>query len=206
MNDDKRRYAPATVRNRGPILDVLRRYLPRQGLVLEVASGSGEHITHFAAAVGDGVIFQPSDPDAGARSSIDGWIDILGVTNVCPAIALDAAAEFWPVDRADMVLSINMIHIAPWDAAVGLIRGAARVVNPKGSLFLYGPFRRGGSHTALSNDVFDQDLRAQNSAWGVRDLEAVSALAAAEGFAAPVIEPMPANNLSLIFNRQPSLQ
>ncbi|MEQ1611691.1 MAG: DUF938 domain-containing protein [Hyphomicrobiaceae bacterium] len=204
MIDDTRRYAPATVRNRGPILDVLRHHLPRQGLVLEIASGSGEHITHFAADVDASVIFQPSDPDAGARSSIDAWVKALGVMNVRPAIALDAAAETWTVDSADMVLSINMIHIAPWDATIGLMRGAARVIPAQGTLFLYGPFRRGGSHTASSNEAFDRDLRLQDPAWGVRDLEAVTALALAADFSAPIIEEMPANNLSLIFRRLPS--
>ncbi len=204
MIDDTRRYSPATVRNRGPILDVLRRYLPSQGLVLEIASGSGEHITHFAADAGASVLFQPSDPDEGARSSIDAWVSVLGVTNVLPAIALDAAAEAWSVTRADMVLSINMIHIAPWHATIGLVRGAARVIPAHGSLFIYGPFRRGGSHTASSNEAFDRNLRLQDPAWGVRDLESVTALAVAEGFSAPIIEVMPANNLSLIFRRLPS--
>jgi Protein of unknown function (DUF938) len=204
MIDDARRYAPATVRNRGPILDVLRRYLPSQGLVLEIASGSGEHITHFAAASDARLIFQPSDPDQGARSSIDAWVKTLGVTNVRPVIALDAAAEAWPIDRADVVLSINMIHIAPWNAAIGLMRGAARVLPAQGTLYLYGPFRRGGRHTASSNEAFDRDLRNADPAWGVRDLEAVAALAAAQGFSAPIIEEMPANNLSVIFRRRPS--
>jgi hypothetical protein len=204
MIDDTRRYAPATARNRGPILDVLRRYLPSQGLVLEIASGSGEHITHFAADAGGSLIFQPSDPDEGARASIDAWANVLGVANVRPAIALDAAAEYWPVNRADLVLSINMIHIAPWAAAIGLMRGAARVLPVQGVLFLYGPFRRGGRHTASSNEAFDRNLRLQDPAWGVRDLEAVTALAAAAGFAAPIIEEMPANNLSVIFHRLPS--
>ncbi len=204
MIDDTRRYAPATVRNRGPILDVLRPYLPGQGLVLEIASGSGEHITHFAAHAGAGVVFQPSDPDAAARSSIDAWVKTLGGTNVRPAIALDAAAETWPIESADMVLSINMIHIAPWDATIGLMRGAARVIPAHGVLFLYGPYRSRGIHTASSNEVFDRELRLQDPAWGVRDLEAVIRLAATAGFAAPIVEEMPANNLSLIFRRLPS--
>jgi hypothetical protein len=204
MIDDARRYAPATIRNRGAILEVLRHYLPNRGLVLEIASGSGEHITHFAAEAGPLVTFQPSDPDAGARSSIDAWVKTLGVTNVRPAIALDAAETSWPLGHADLVLSINMIHIAPWAATAGLMRGAARVLPAQGTLFLYGPFRKGGSHTAPSNEAFDCDLRNQEPAWGVRDLEAVVALAAAEGFSAPIIEEMPANNLSLIFRRLPS--
>ena len=204
MIDDPRRYAPATARNRGPIFDVLRSHLPKSGLVLEVASGSGEHITHFAAGVDSSVIFQPSDPDAGARSSIDAWVKALALTNVRPAVALDASKENWPVSQADMVLSINMIHIAAWDAAIGLFRGAASVLPAHGVLFLYGPFRTGGNHTATSNEVFDQDLRSRNPAWGVRDLEAVMALADVAGFSVPLIEAMPANNLSLIFRRLPS--
>lgn len=203
MIDDARRYAPAAARNREAILDVLRRHLPSQGLLLEIASGSGEHITHFAAGAGDGMIFQPSDPDQSARASVDAWVAALGLTNVRPAIALDAAAEIWPVDHADMVLSINMIHIAPWAATVGLMRGAARLLPMHGVLFLYGPYRRGGCHTAPSNEAFDRDLRLTDHSWGVRDLEAVTELAVAAGFTVPLIEKMPANNLSLIFRRLP---
>jgi hypothetical protein len=206
MTDDPRRYAPAALRNRAPILEVLRHYLPRKGVVLEIASGSGEHVTHFAADADAGVIFQPSDPDAGARTSIDAWVKVLGSSNIRSAIALDAAAQVWPVDHADMVVSINMIHIAPWDAAVGLLRGAARVLPTEGILFLYGPFRRGGRHTAPSNEAFDRDLRRQHQSWGVRDLEAVTELAQAHGFAPPIIVEMPANNLALIFRRLPSKQ
>ena len=202
MVDDARRFAPAAMRNRGPILEVLRRHLPAQGLVVEIASGSGEHITHFAAEADPGLIFQPSDPDGGARASIDAWVAALGLTNVRPALALDASAEAWGLDRADAVLSINMIHIAPWAAAIGLMRGAARLLPPGGLLYLYGPFRRGGRHTAPSNEAFDRDLKSRNAAWGVRDLEAVTELAALNGFASPLVEDMPANNLSLIFRRQ----
>ncbi len=201
MSQDRRRFAPAAARNRDVILEVLRRHLPDQGLVLEIASGTGEHITHFAAAMGSALAFCPSDPDADARGSVDAWVGSLGLGNVRPAVALDAALPDWPVGHADAVLCINMIHISPWPATVGLMRGAARVLPAGAVLYLYGPFQRGGRHTAPSNDRFDQDLRQQNAAWGVRDLDEVAALAAASGFGPPAIEDMPANNLSLIFRR-----
>jgi SAM-dependent methyltransferase len=200
MSRDARLYFPATARNRAPILDVLRRHLPSKGLVLEVASGSGEHMVHFAQALPN-LAFQPSDPDADARASIDAWRAELGLSNVRPAIALDATAETWPIEAAHAVLCINMVHIAPSAAAEGLVRGAARVLPPGGVLYLYGPYKRGGRHTAPSNAAFDASLRAQNPEWGVRGLEAVTALIQAAGFAPPAIEQMPANNLSLIFRR-----
>jgi SAM-dependent methyltransferase len=201
MNDDARLYAPSAARNREPILGVLRSHLPARGLVLEIASGSGEHIVHFAQNSAPELLFQPSDPDPGARASIDAWAAALGLSNIRPALALDAASPDWPIVHADAILCINMIHIAPWTAAVGLIRGAARILAPGGMLYLYGPYRRGGRHTAVSNELFDQDLRRRNPLWGVRDVEAVAALAAGEGFAEPLAEEMPANNLSLIFRR-----
>jgi SAM-dependent methyltransferase len=193
-------HAPATARNRQPILDVLRPRLPARGIVLEIASGSGEHIVHFAEALPD-LVFQPSDPSVEARASIDDWVQTEGLGNVRPALALDAALESWPIERADAVLCCNMIHIAPWEAAVGLIAGAAGVLADGGTLYLYGPYRRDGRHTAPSNEAFDRDLRQRNPAWGVRDLEAVAALAAAKGFGPPVVIAMPANNLSLVFKR-----
>jgi SAM-dependent methyltransferase len=198
--NDARRHAPAAERNRDAILAVLKRHLPARGLVLEFASGSGEHGVHFAAALPD-LVFQPSDPDAASCASIDAWAASAGLANLRPAIALDATAQHWPIPAADAVLCINMIHIAPWAAAIGLLQGAARILAPGGVLYLYGPYKRDGRHTAPSNDAFDRGLRARDPAWGVRDLEAVAALAAANGFAAPAIEPMPANNLSLIFRR-----
>lgn len=202
MNDDARRHAPAAARNREPILNVLRNHLPQRGLVLEIASGTGEHITHIARASDPALVFQPSDADPAARTSIDAWTSALGLQNVRPAIAIDAASEDWLVPFADAVLCINMIHIAPWAATIGLVRGGARVLGPGGLLYLYGPFRRQGRHTAPSNKHFDLDLRRRDPAWGVRDVKAVAAQAAAEGFAPPLIEEMPANNLSLIFRRQ----
>ena len=156
-----KRHAPAAARNRQPILDVLQRHLPANGLVLEVASGSGEHVAHFAAALPN-LEFQPSDPDPSARASVDDWMTTLDLKNVRPALALDAASPHWPVARADAVVCINMIHIAPWEAAVGLVRGAAHLLPATGVLYLYGPFRRDGQHTSLSDERFDRGLRMQN--------------------------------------------
>jgi SAM-dependent methyltransferase len=197
---DPRRYAPATLRNRDAILAVLERQLPARGLVLELASGSGEHAVHFAARLPD-LDFQPSDPDAASRASIDAWRQSAGLANLRPALAIDAASAHWPIEAADAVLCINMIHIAPWSAARGLIAGAARILSKGGLLYLYGPFSRDGRHTAPSNEAFDRDLRARDPAWGVRAIEAVAALAAAAGFSAPLVEEMPANNLSLSIRR-----
>lgn len=196
-----KRQAPAAQRNRQPILEVLQPRLPAEGLVLEIASGSGEHIVHFAAAAPH-LTFQPSDPDEGARASIDDWVQSLGLANVRPALAIDVTSPTWPVDRAAAVLCSNMIHIAPWEAAVGLIAGAGRLLRADGLLFLYGPYRREGRHTAPSNEAFDLDLKRRNPAWGVRDLEAVAALAAEHGFDPPAIAEMPANNLSLLFKHR----
>jgi SAM-dependent methyltransferase len=195
-----RREAPAAARNRQPILDVLQQHLPRHGLVLEIASGTGEHTAHFASALPQ-LTFQPSDPDAGARASIDDWGRTLGLANVRRALALDAATGPWPIERADAILCINMIHISPWAATLGLMTGAALLLPPGGLLYLYGPYHRDGKPTAPSNEAFDLDLRRRNSTWGIRDLEEVTSLAATHGFAAPTVVEMPTNNLSLIFKR-----
>ena len=197
---DARRFAPAVARNKAAITEVLTRHLPQAGVVLEIASGSGEHALHFAAQF-PALIFQPSDPDAACRASIAAWQGEAQHANLLPPLALDVMAETWPVQRADVVLCINMIHIAPWGVTGALMRGAARLLPAGGLLIPYGPFRQGGQHTAPSNAEFDASLRAQDAGWGVRDLEAVAAEAEIAGFAAPLIEAMPANNLSLIFRR-----
>ena len=197
---DLRQHAPATARNRDAILAVLCRHLPPSGRVLEIASGSGEHAVHFAQAL-PGCVFQPSDPGADRRASIDAWAAAAGLGNIRPALALDATAQQWPGTAADAVLCLNMIHIAPWAAALGLLRNAGSVLGQNGMLFLYGPFKRGGLHTAPSNAAFDLDLRARDPQWGIRDLEAVAAEAASFGFSAPLVEEMPANNLSVVFRR-----
>ncbi len=201
MTDDARRYAPSAARNRDAILQVLRPRLPERGHVIEIASGSGEHTMHFAAAH-PRLTFQPSDPDPDARASIDAWTHHLGLTNVRPAIELDVSQSAMSSIAADVAVCINMIHIAPWQATVGLMRHAALWLPAGGLLYLYGPYRRHGDHTAPSNAAFDADLRGRNPAWGVRDLEAVAAVAADHGFSAPDIDAMPANNLSLFFRRR----
>lgn len=197
---DPRLSAPSTLRNREPILAVLRDALPALGLVLEVASGSGEHVTYFAAALPD-LTFQPSDPDADALASIAAWTAESGLGNIRPPLQLDAAAPDWPVKAADAIICINMIHIAPWSAAEGLVAQAGRILPKGGVLYLYGPYRRPGRALEPSNLAFDQSLKARDPAWGLRELDAVAALTAAAGFAEPEVTEMPANNLSLVFRR-----
>ncbi len=199
MNDVRLHSAPAE-RNREPILNVLRGHLGRQGLVLEIASGSGQHVVHFASAL-PALHFQPTDRDAAARASIDARIAEAGLGNVRPALALDVTADPWPLAAADAMVCINMIHISPWAATEGLMRGAARTLPRGGTLFLYGPYRRDGRHTAPSNAEFDQSLRARNPEWGVRDLDAVVEQAAKSGLTLIAVEPMPANNFSVIFRK-----
>jgi hypothetical protein len=199
--DDSRQFAPATQRNREPILAVLREVLPDTGLVLEVASGSGEHAVHFAAAFPE-LVFQPSDPDPAALASIDAWASESGLPNLKPAIRLDATARDWPLSRADAILCVNMIHISPWAATEGLIRHAAGLLPASAPLYLYGPYRQSGVPLAPSNAVFDDSLRRRNPKWGLRELDAVAALATAAGFDGPQVTPMPANNLSVVFRRR----
>ena len=194
-------HAAATERNRAPIAEVLRGVLPATGLVLEIASGTGQHVAFFAPAFPK-LQWQPSDASAEHLDSIRAWSAASGADNIAPAVALDVEREPWPVTRADAILNINMIHIAPWSAAEALFRGAARLLPPSGPLYLYGPFKRGGQHTAESNQRFDDRLRGEDPRWGVRDLDDVAALATSVGFAPPDVVDMPANNLSLIFRRR----
>lgn len=194
---DVKKHAPATLRNRGAIAEVLRGILPPSGLVLEVASGSGEHAAYFAEAFPT-IDWQPTDPDAVALASIVAWS--AGLANVRPPLMLDAAAAPWPIDAADAVLCINMVHIAPWQATLGLMAGAARLLAPGAPLILYGPYRREGVPTAESNEAFDRSLRDRDSRWGLRDVEAVTA--AARGFALDHLIEMPANNLVLVYRRR----
>jgi SAM-dependent methyltransferase len=198
---DPRRHAPAALRNRGPILDVLRRVLPAAGVVLEVGSGSGEHAAFFAAEL-PGLIWQPSDVDADNLASIAAHAAEARRTNLRPPLRIDAAAVPWPgVETAsvDAVLCVNVIHIAPWPVCEGLVAGAAAALKPDGRLILYGPFMRGGRHTAASNAAFDRTLKARDPRFGVRDLGNVDAEASARGFSLDHVVAMPANNLTLIF-------
>jgi SAM-dependent methyltransferase len=197
---DARLFSPSTARNRDPILGVMRQVLPRSGLVLEIASGSGEHAVHFATHL-LGLQWQPSDVDAEARASIEAWRASAALPNLLPPLALDVTAQPWPVARADAVVCINMIHISPWAAAEALISGAARLLPDRGVLFLYGPYRRDGRHTASSNEAFDRDLRRRDPEWGVRNLEDVVRLAEVNGLDLQQTVEMPANNLSVVFSR-----
>jgi hypothetical protein len=199
MGDD-RQHAPATLRNRDFILDVLRDVLPTTGVILEIASGSGEHVVHFAKCF-PRLVFQPSDPDPDARFSIAAWTKAAGVLNVHASNALDVSEPVWPIASADGIICINMVHISPWEATLGLMRGAAAILSSGAPLYLYGPYLREGIATAPSNQAFDRSLRDRNPNWGLRDLEAVAAMAQFAGFSAPVITEMPANNLSVVFRR-----
>jgi SAM-dependent methyltransferase len=190
--------SPSVARNREPILTVLRRVLPARGTVLEIASGTGEHAVHLAARL-PGLKWQPTDRDADALRSIAAHRAAAGLPNLLPPLELDAAAPSWPVERADAIVSINMIHIAPWRAAEGLMAGAGRLLARGGILYLYGPFKEEGRHTAPSNAAFDASLRARDPEWGVRDVGEVAELAARHGLALAERVAMPANNLSLVF-------
>ena len=199
------RFAPSAERNKGPILDVLARVLPRNGLVLEIASGTGQHVVHFAKSLPH-LTWQPSDPDPEVRESIVLRIREEQRANINGALDLDVTKLPWPLETADAIVAINMIHIAPWAATLGLFEGARSLLAAGDVLFLYGPYRRFGRHTAESNAQFDLDLRARNPEWGVRDLEAVSDVAATAGFSLAEIVEMPANNFSLVFVRGPATE
>jgi hypothetical protein len=197
---DPRLFFPHVERNREPILAVLKRLLPARALVLELASGSGEHAAYFAKAL-PGASWLPSDIDAKALASIAAFRAEAAVPNLLAPVRIDATADVWPVKRVNAVICCNMIHIAPWAVCQGLMAGAGRVLQSCGFLFLYGPFKIDGHHTARSNQDFDTWLQGQNPQWGVRDLADVRALAAEHGLTLGEAVPMPANNLSVIFRR-----
>lgn len=201
-----KQFAAAAERNKVPIVEVLAEVLPPPpALVLEVASGTGEHAVFFAGALPH-LVFQPTEPGERNRASIAAWRDQAALGNLRPPLALDAIDETWPIERADAVLCINMIHIAPWAACLGLLAGAARVLPAGGALVLYGPFRRGGRHTSPSNEAFDASLREKDPAWGVRDLDEVVAAAASRGLALDEAVDMPSNNLTVVLRRAPPIR
>ncbi len=203
MTDARLDY-PATTRNRAPILAALQAHLPAGGgLLLEVASGSGQHGAWMVAQL-PGWRWQPTDPEAAARESIAAWRAHSGAPGLLPPLALDVRAPAWPVAAAEAIFCANMVHIAPWDCTLGLLDGAGRTLAPGGRLLLYGPFKVGGAHTAPSNAAFDESLRRRDPQWGVRDREAVEAAAAAAGLAVIARESMPANNQLLVFLRHDS--
>lgn len=202
MNDVSRHaHAPATLRNRAPILAELRRVLPARGLLLEIASGTGEHAAFMAPQL-PGLEWQPSDTRAAALADIDGYARDSGCRRIRPAVQLDVTASEWPLTHADAVFCANMIHIAPWAAAEGLFAGAGKILQSGAPLVLYGPFKRDGADTASSNARFDEALRSQDPRWGVRCLDReVMPLAERAGFRLDDVVAMPANNLTVVFRR-----
>lgn len=201
---DGRWFAPAAERNQGPILDVLKRELPPTGLILEIASGTGQHITHFAKNLPH-LSWQPSDRDPACRRSISRWVAFEKVTNVSDPIALDVRERPWAIAAANAILCINMVHVAPWAATSALFAGAQQVLARSSLLYLYGPYRREGHPTAPSNIRFDAELRAHDPEWGLRHVEAIERVANQAGFGLAEVVAMPANNLSLIFRKDPAL-
>jgi len=200
----RKHHAPAAARNTGPILDVLRGILPEAGRALEIASGTGQHAAAFAEAF-PGIGWQPSDQDAAARESIAGWVAESGLGNLLPPLNIDVMRADWPnaIDgELDLIVCINMIHISPWEACGGLMRGAGKLLRKGGLLYLYGPYRRDGDHTAPSNAEFDVSLRGRNPAWGIRDMGDVEAAAGLRGMALEGAVAMPANNFSVIFRKR----
>lgn len=192
--------SPSVDRNKYPILEVLQTVLPSGGTILEIASGTGQHVVYFAKAF-PRLDWQPSDPDMQSRLSIDRWISHEKAGNVRAALDLDVCALEWPVTSVDAIICINMIHISPWEATISLMEGAKRLLGIGGLLYLYGPYRQGGGHTAQSNAAFDADLRSRNASWGIRDLEAVEECAVKSGFQLTSVVQMPANNLSVLLHR-----
>ncbi len=196
---DARQHSPSATRNREPILEQLQRLLPAEARVLEIASGTGEHAAYFAAAM-SGWAWQPTDPDEAARASIAAWC--AGMANVSAPLALDTSAAVWPVEgRFDAIVAINMIHISPWEATLGLVAGAGRLLGAGGILVTYGAYRRDGAHTAPSNEDFEQWLKARDPRFGVRDIADVEAAANAQDLRLRETIEMPANNFLLVFAR-----
>ena len=193
---DERETAPSAERNKGPILEVARRVLPARGVVLEIGSGTGQHVAHLAAAL-PSVTFQPSELDLSRHPSIRAWTREL--ENVRPPLALDVSRRPWPVDAADAIVCINVIHISPWHATRALMEGAGALLPSGGVLVTYGPYRRGGRHTAPSNEEFDASLKSRDPEWGVRDMEEVQAAADRAGLRLEETVAMPANNFTLVF-------
>ncbi len=192
--------SPAAERNAQPILDELRRVLPARGRVLEIASGAGQHAVHFASAL-DGIEWQPSDTDPVALRAMRIRADRAGLPNLQPPVELDVESRKWPVEQADAIVCVNLLHISPWSATEGLLAGAGRCLPAGGILTVYGPFRFAGEHVAQSNARFDADLRARNPSWGIRDVADVTAIASDHGLAHEETIALPANNHLLVFRR-----
>jgi SAM-dependent methyltransferase len=200
LAEGARRSAPAALRNREPIAEVLQDWLPTYGLVLEIASGTGEHAAFFAERF-PALEWQPSDVHPDALESIAAWREATGLPSLRVPLVVDAASADWPIDRADAMLSINMVHISPWASALGLLDGAERLLGPGAPLILYGPWLKDDIETAPSNAAFDTDLKRRDPAWGLRRVEDFAAAAEERGLAIEAMRPMPANNLMLLLRR-----
>jgi len=199
-HDYLKQLSASSERNKDPILDVLRDVLPERGFVLEIASGTGQHAAHFAAALSR-VEWQPSDIDPELRASVSAWRDDAGLDNLLEPIHLDVTADPWPVRQAHAVVNANMIHIAPWEACTGLLDGAARILPEDGILYMYGPYKIGGKHTGPGNEAFDQSLRQRDPSWGIRNLDDVALEARRRGLHLIKTVKMPADNLSVIYRK-----
>jgi hypothetical protein len=198
---NERLFSPSAERNKAPISEVLSRVLPEHGVVLEVGSGTGEHVVEFARAMPN-LVWQPSECDTDCLRSIRAWLSVEGLSNVRPPLQLDVRVLPWPIDSAAAVVCINMIHIAPWSATEALFRGSEILLSAGGVLCLYGPFKRHGRHTAASNESFDALLRRQDAEWGVRDLDDVSVVADKAGLNLLQTHEMPSNNLTIVFQKR----
>ena len=202
VSADQRMFSPAVARNSAPILAVLKRVLPADGVVLEIGCGTGEHAVHFAGALPN-LTWLPSDPDADSRASTASWIKFTGLSNVLPPLDIDVCANAWGVEQTapfDAIVSLNMVHISPWAASLGLFAGAGRLLRVGGLLFLYGAFMRDGVHSAPSNAAFDASLKALNPSWGVRDIAELERVGESSGLSLRETIEMPANNMSLVFS------
>ena len=202
VSADQRMFSPTAARNSEPILAVLKRVLPTKGAVLEIGCGTGEHAVHFAGAM-PRLTWLPSDPDSDCRASTASWIRFTGLSNVLPPVDIDVCAKLWGIEQSapfDGIVSLNMVHIAPWAASLGLFPGAGRLLRAGGLLFLYGPFMRNGVHNAPSNAAFDASLRARNPSWGVRDIAELERVGESSGLSLRETIEMPANNMSLVFS------
>lgn len=198
---DQRVFSPSAARNSAPILEALKRYLPTHGVVLEIGCGTGEHAVCFAEAM-PALTWLPSDPDPASRASTASWIMFKGLNNVLAPLDVDTRSAEWGVEGLapfDAMVSINMIHIAPWAATIGLFSGAGRLLRSGGLLLLYGPFMHNGAHNAPSNAAFDESLKARNRSWGLRDIAEIEGVAEAAGLRLDETVDLPANNKLLVF-------
>lgn len=196
----EQRHAPATLRNRDAIVEILRAILPDHGTILEIASGTGEHIVYFGRTFPD-LTFQPSDPDPACCQSIAAWTKREAVSNILPPKQLDAQAAQWDVAKPAAILCINMVHISPWESSIGLFEKAGKLLDPGAPLYLYGPYLRADVETAPGNLAFERSLKSRNLQWGLRDVADMDALATRNGFVRESLIEMPANNISLIYRK-----